>query len=43
VIERILYLEGIPNMQRLNPVRVGQDPVEQHQLDLDLELDAVRG
>ena len=41
VIERILYLEGIPNMQRLNPVRVGQDPVEQHQLDLELELDAV--
>jgi bacterioferritin len=41
VIERILYLEGIPNMQRMNPVRVGEDPIEQHQLDLALEKDAV--
>jgi bacterioferritin len=41
VIERILYLEGIPNMQRLSPVRVGEDPIEQHQLDLALEKDAV--
>ena len=41
VIERILYLEGVPNMQRMNPVRVGEDPIEQHQLDLALEVDAV--
>ena len=42
VMERILYLEGVPNMQRLNPVRVGEDPVEQHQLDLALESEAIR-
>ncbi len=41
VIERILFLDGVPNMQRLSPVRVGEDPVEQHELDLKLELDAV--
>ncbi len=41
VIERILYLDGIPNMQRMNPVRVGENPIEQHQLDLDLEKEAV--
>jgi bacterioferritin len=41
VIERILYLDGVPNMQRLNPVRVGEDPIEQHRLDLDLEKSAV--
>ncbi len=41
VIERILYLDGVPNMQRMNPVRVGEDPIEQHQLDLALEVDAV--
>ena len=41
VIERILYLEGVPNMQRLNPVRVGEDPIEQHELDLALERDAI--
>jgi bacterioferritin len=41
VIDRILYLDGIPNMQRLNPVRVGEDPVEQHRNDLDLEIEAI--
>ncbi len=41
VIERILYLDGTPNMQRLNPVRVGEDPIEMHQLDLELEVAAV--
>ena len=41
VIDRILYLEGVPNMQRLNPVRVGEDAVEQHKLDLALERDAI--
>jgi bacterioferritin len=40
IIERILFLEGVPNMQRLNPVKVGEDVPEQHRLDLDLELDA---
>ncbi len=42
VIERILFFDGIPNMQHMNPVRVGEDPIEQHELDLALELDAVR-
>ena len=41
VIERILYLEGVPNMQRLFPVRVGEEPVEMHKLDLDVEKEAV--
>jgi bacterioferritin len=41
VLSRILFLEGTPNMQRLNPVRVGEDPVEQHRLDLAMELEAV--
>ena len=40
VIERILFLEGIPNMQRMNPVRVGENPAEQHRVDLELELQA---
>lgn len=42
VIERILFLDGVPNMQRLSPVRVGEDPIEQHQVDLELELEAVK-
>lgn len=42
VIERILFLEGIPNMQRYFPVKVGENPIEQHRLDLELEYDAVK-
>ncbi len=42
LIERILFLDGVPNMQRLSPVRVGEEPVEQHQVDLELELEAVQ-
>ena len=42
IIERILYLEGTPNMQRLSPVRVGEDPIEQHRVDLQMELAAVK-
>ncbi len=41
VIERILFFDGVPNMQRLSPVKVGEEPVEQHRVDLALELDAV--
>jgi len=42
VIERILYLEGVPNMQRLNKVRIGESVLEQFKLDLALEVDAVK-
>jgi len=42
LIERILFLAGTPNLQRLSPVRVGEDAVEQHRLDLQLELEAVQ-
>jgi bacterioferritin len=42
LIERILYLDGVPNMQRLGPVRVGEDPVEQHRLDLAVEVEAIK-
>lgn len=41
VIERILYLEGVPNMQRLNNVRVGETVEEQFRLDLELERAAI--
>ena len=41
LIDRILYLDGMPNMQKLNPMRVGEDAVEQHKSDLKLETDAV--
>jgi len=42
VIERILFLEGVPNMQRLYPVRVGETVKEQFELDLQVEVEAVK-
>ena len=41
IIAHILYLEGVPNMQRLNQVRVGENVLEHLQLDLQLEHEAV--
>jgi len=41
IIDRILYFEGTPNMQRLFPVRVGETVVEQLELDLAVEHEAV--
>jgi bacterioferritin len=41
LIERVLYLEGVPNVQRLGKVNVGQTVPEQLRLDLELERVAV--
>lgn len=41
VIERILYLDGQPNMQKYMKVNVGKTIPEQHRFDLALEQDAV--
>jgi bacterioferritin len=42
LIERILYLEGVPNVQRLGKVNVGQTVPEQLRLDLEVETAAVK-
>ena len=41
LIERILYLEGVPNLQRLGPVRVGEDAAEKLGLALETEREAI--
>jgi bacterioferritin len=41
LIDRILFLEGVPNMQRLFPIRVGETVHEQFELDLAVEHQAV--
>jgi bacterioferritin len=41
-IERILYLEGTPNMNELFKINIGKDVPSQMQSDLELEYDAVK-
>ncbi len=41
LIRRILYLDGIPNVQRLNPVLIGQDVREVLECDQKLEVKAL--
>jgi bacterioferritin len=42
VVHRILYLDGLPNLQRLGKISVGQTVPEQLKVDLALELDSVQ-
>jgi bacterioferritin len=42
LIERILYLDGLPNLQRYAKINVGQTVPEMFALDLQVEYDAVK-
>jgi bacterioferritin len=41
VTDRIIYLEGFPNFQRLFPLRIGETVPEQFDADLALEYEAI--
>ena len=41
LIERILYLDGMPNLQRLGTIRVGETAPEKLTAALDLEKEAI--
>lgn len=41
LIERVLFLEGVPNVQRLGKINIGENVPEQFKVDLALEMDAI--
>jgi bacterioferritin len=41
LIDRILLLDGMPNLQRLGSVRIGETPMEQFEVDKVLEEEAI--
>lgn len=41
LIERVLFLQGVPNVQRLGKINIGENVPEQFKVDLALEMEAV--
>ena len=41
LIERILFLDGIPNVQEMHKIMIGEDPIECLKCDFQIEVKAI--
>lgn len=41
LVDRVLFLEGIPNLQKLDPLNIGESVQEQLKCDLEIEQQAI--